>query len=379
MTRSFQNLAGADRRAFVSKFPDASVWRTTAPEVMLQTAPPRVLAGAATSEEALQSFGPRPLRAEESGVLTAKGAYVYDLGLVIKDDTILLDKAVTVAPQRLGAWGHYTHVLKTTDQQFEIPNCLLREEKLGRAVVLVRCGDSVHGHWLLEVMPRASAAMKILGNDAVFIIAAHTPEYQVEMLEALGIPRNRLYRLGSHEAVWCDEVWVPSVAHTSEMWIHPFVNETYDFLIRHVGSDPDAVPREDARIFVTRGSRERDPRPLLNVSELEGIAHQHGYHIIDPGRAHWRDQIRFFAQASRVVGLNGSGLHNTVFTGRAAHVCVLQPNQNLNFLQTSIAAIRGHAMSYLIGETFSAFDRHEWHAGYIIDPTLFRLFLQRIL
>ncbi|BBU64131.1 hypothetical protein MSC49_40660 (plasmid) [Methylosinus sp. C49] len=345
----------------------------------MRTPRPRYLAGAAHKRDADRDFGERILLAEEAGCLVLNGAYVYDYGLVIKENTMLLDKALTVPPDGLGAWGFYTGVERSGNGTYNLRGSVLRRETVKQAVVLLRRGDGVHGHWLLEVLPRVLVAKKFVGDDATFVVAAHTPDYQIEMLEALGVSRDRLFRLARDEALLCEELYVPSVAHTNELWVHPFANETYNELIRHVNHRQQLSSSVSRLLFVTRGTRERDPRPLLNYANLEEIARANEYEIVDPGVVPWHDQIRLFSQASKIVGLCGSGLHNTVFTGRDAHVCTLQPNQNNNFLQSSIAAIRGHEVSYLLGEAFSAFDKRTHDAGYIVDPKLFKLLLQHLL
>jgi capsular polysaccharide biosynthesis protein len=319
------------------------------------------------------------LFAEEAGILVVEGAYAYDIGMVIKENKLLLDLILTVVPNELGAWGWYDRVERLENGNFRIRDPIERSERLARAVVLLRRGYNVHGHWLLEVMPRALAALKSAGDDATFIIAADSPAYHIEMLEALGVPRERLFRLGRNELVWCDELWIPSVAHANQLWVHPYANETYNALIEHVREPHQSSGEDCERIFVTRSTRARDPRPLLNCAHLEEIALESGYKVLDPGIVPWREQIKFFARARKVVGLSGSGLHNTVYTSRNAHVGVLQLNQNFNYLQSSIAAIRGHDVSYLIGDTLSAFDEVTWEAAYLIDHLLFKLFLQRLL
>jgi len=380
MNALFRDLESATASELVLHFGNPNArWLKIAESTLLETPCPRYVAGAATIEKMESNFGHRTLRTAEPGCLVLKDAYAFDYGLAIKDGCLLLDKSLTIPSKEVGSWGYYTSVEQREDGRLDVNEPLVLEAQLARAVILLRRGDSIHGHWLLEVLPRALTAMKFISDDAVFLVAAHIHKYQVEMLEALGVPPEKLFRLAPGEAVRCDELWVPSVMHTNELWLHPFANETYNALISAVGSDPDQNPTHNERIFVSRASRSRDPRPLLNSAELERIAKRNGYRIIDPGAVPWRDQVKFFSRASKVVGLCGSGLHNTVFTGSDAHVCAIQPNQNSNFLQTSIATVRGHSISYLIGESLSAFDRRTWEGGYLVDPLLANLFLERLL
>jgi len=61
-----------------------------------------------------------------------------------------------------------------------------------------------------------------------------------------------------------------------------------------------------------------------------------------------------------------------------AHVCfATQPEFQLS--ANIYLSHPGHAISYLIGDCYSGFDRSAWDASYAIDPKLFNLMLKTLL
>ncbi|MGT2487976.1 glycosyltransferase 61 family protein [Methylobacterium oryzae CBMB20] len=104
-----------------------------------------------------------------------------------------------------------------------------------------------------------------------------------------------------------------------------------------------------------------------------------GYTLVDPGAVGWKRQIEIFSSATHIVGYGGSGLHNTVFTGSNATVLTIQSNQTFNYLQTSIATIRGHQISYLFGEALDGFNSRSWETAFKVDERLLRVVLERLL
>lgn len=353
-------------------------WHAQAGPETLTVPQPLVLGGASDRARLDAYFAGRSLTTSESGCLVCRNAAAYDCGLVLKDDRILLDQLLTVEPSQLGAWGFFKNVEGRNDGTYDLVDPVPHPRRLKRAVLVLKRSDFVHGHWLLESLPKAYLALTMMGDGepASFIVSANSPRYQIEMLEALGIPSDAIVRLAHDEILECEELWIPSLSHTNQLWLHPSANAAYDALVQAVAR-ADAGPGP-ADIFVTRASRSNDPRSLYNIEAIEAVAVAHGFSVVDPGVVPWREQVRLFANARRIVGLCGSGLHNTLFAGPDVHVCTLQQNQNNNYMQSSIAALRNHDVSYLVGETLAAFDGATWHAGFVIDPVLFDDFLGRM-
>ena len=71
----------------------------------------------------------------------------------------------------------------------------------------------------------------------------------------------------------------------------------------------DSIPN---KLFITRGKTEG--RRPSNMEEIEAIATNFGFEIIDTGNLTLADQIKKFRNATAIVGLHGSGLINIIFS-----------------------------------------------------------------
>lgn len=354
-------------------------WAELGPQTTIDLPSPRFLGGAGTAQGLLPHFAGRQGVLPAFGCAVLTNAYAYGDGLAIIDDYLLMEPSLTASAIDIGAWGFFANVGALQEGKRTIENWSEHPRPLEEAVLLSRRSDFVYGHWLLETLPRVKLAAKLCSARATFIVNAHISEYQIEMLEQLGVGRERLFQLDAGVSVRCERLIVPSLAHWSANVVSRFALETYDALIDACLRRHPATPDQSGRILVTRASRAHDPRPLHNVAGVEAVVKRHGYGIVDPGGLHWSEQIARFARAGSIVGLSGSGLHNTVYSGSSAHVLVLQPNQSSNFLQTAIAGIREHSVSYLFGESFSSFNRHGSETGYVIDLELLDHVLATVL
>ncbi len=350
-------------------------WTEMGPSRPVALPQPVFLGGAGRPGDPMPRFAGRWLFEPPHGCLALSDAFAYGDGLAAIGGHLLIEPTLTAADIDIGAWGFFAHVGPLAEGRRGIESWTVHAEALDEAVLLSRRSDFVYGHWLLETLPRVRLAQRLCGPGATFVVNAGIAPYQVEMLERLGVAPDRLFRLEAGMSVACERLIVPSLAHWSGDVVSGFANETYDALVATcLGQHPAAVEGSD-RMLITRASRSYDPRPLHNVEAVEAVARRHGYRVVDPGALPWPEQIAAFARATRIVGLSGSGLHNTVYTGAAAHVLVLQPNQSPNLLQTAIAALRGHRVSYLFGESLSAFNPHGSETGYVVDLPL----LDRVL
>ncbi|MEO7469402.1 MAG: hypothetical protein ABIV36_20530, partial [Sphingobium limneticum] len=119
MTTQFGELVGRNREEFASHFGNAATWRPIEPEVAITFPAPRYIAGSVPADRT-PVFPSWTMTASEAGCLVLDGAYLYDCGLAIKEDSLLLDPTVSVPPAELGAWGWYSRVESVGDNKYRI-------------------------------------------------------------------------------------------------------------------------------------------------------------------------------------------------------------------------------------------------------------------
>lgn len=366
---------------FISRSINNSVhWFNFFPPRRLAMADPSVIAGTIDFDRIADFYCDKVLPIPEAGCMIVEDCFIVGYGLVEKGGNILADRELTMPREEIGAFGYFKEA-RVDGDNFKLGRSYYTSNELDTAVLLIRRGDNVHGHWLLEILPKVPLAQRVADSSAVYVVSATTPSYQIEMLSALGIPGDKIVKIGEYETVKCKKLIVPSVAHVNQYWLNPFANIVYDRLIESVIGDDLAAGEGAAasKVFITRSSRARDPRPVVDNDLVEDVASEMGYTIIDPGTVGWKKQIKIFHAATLVAGYGGSGLHNTVFTGSNSSVLTIQSNQTFNYLQTSIATIRGHKIGYLYGEALDGFNAKSWETAFKVDERLLRLILERLL
>lgn len=359
---------------------DTVQWLNFFPARTLNMADPSVIAGAIAFDRVANFYCNKILAIPEAGCMTVEDCSIIGYGLVEKGGNILLDRNLTMPKEEIGSFDYFKDA-RVDNNDFRLGRDYVRGNDLDSAVLLIRRGDVVHGHWLLEILPKVPLAQRVADDSSVYVVSAATPAYQIEMLCQLGISGDKIVKIDKHEIIKCKRLIIPSVAHANQYWLNPFANIVYDQLINSIERS-DSVSNAAAisnKIFVTRSSRARDPRPVVDNDLVEDVAREMGYTLVDPGAVGWKRQIEIFSSATHIVGYGGSGLHNTVFAGSNATVVTIQSNQTFNYLQTSIATIRGHQISYLFGEALDGFNSRSWETAFKVDERLLRVVLERLL
>ena len=115
-------------------------------------------------------------------------------------------------------------------------------------------------------------------------------------------------------------------------------------------------------------------RLLLNSIEIEKIAIQKGYTVIDPGDFSFEDQVRIIANATHIISPIGAALSNLVFNGNNCKVIVLSPHyKNCDFrFFSSLLGVLGHSVEYILGTQKVEKNIPIENRSYYISETNFR-------
>jgi capsular polysaccharide biosynthesis protein len=199
-----------------------------------------------------------------------------------------------------------------------------------------------------------------------FVLPEATPDWAFEMLNlGFGITKEEIIITENRKATRCKNLIVPSMLRVENI-MSPSMNAYPTELVNSLAqSSKRPFPH---RFFVTRrGVKSFMTRQIVNEDQLETIAQEHGYALVDPAELSWPDQIKLFSTADVVVGPFGSGMHNTIFAPPTTISLVLGAS-HMNWFQSGISALRSQRMSYLFpqseqminGELFISYDTEKF-------------------
>lgn len=215
---------------------------------------------------------------------------------------------------------------------------------LDGAVLLLAPGFGVYGHWLIDFAPRLIAWREQFSDLPV--LTGQLDRWQFRMARRLRAPLRGAPAVLPRRPVRVGRLVVPIMHKRRQAIDRPGTvaawDELRDVLLAEAPRSP--VPTAD-RIYVSR-STWRAGRSLLNDDEVEERARSHGYHVVHPQELSLRQQAWLFAGARHVLGVDGSGLHNTVYAGPDVHATVIDTHRT-NLFHAGVLNVRRQHLSHL--------------------------------
>lgn len=131
--------------------------------------------------------------------------------------------------------------------------------------------------------------------------------------------------------------------------------------------------KANRKIFISRESR--STRTLINAEEIRDLAIANGYEIVSPETLSFKEQVRLFAQAKKIICPTGAATANCLFCRPETELIILcnnHPDMIWNYWPSALASRRPE-ISYLIGPAREQDLRDLGiHASFTIDPEAFR-------
>lgn len=210
----------------------------------------------------------------------------------------------------------------------------------GPCLYLAQGGETVWGHWLVDMLPRLILGLAVPSRLRV-VIDADTPSWAADMLAIAGIDRSRIVRHDKFRtALVVQDLYVPSFLRYGDAF-SPLVDLAWGLL----PASPEAA---DRRLYVSR-SRGPGGSTLANAPEVEAAVRARGYRVVHAERLGVAAKSRLFSRASHVLGEYGSGMHNTVFSRAGTRVAVLQSVASPTYVQAGIGVRRGQPTGFAFG------------------------------
>ena len=173
-------------------------------------------------------------------------------------------------------------------------------------------------HWLFEVLPRLEILNKYkkIENIDFFLLPSLRMKHHIETLDLLGLSNKKLLDSNSLKHIFCEELYVVdhpfrinnnTVFDTQNIpsWIFYWVRDKF---LKHKSSK--SFPE---KIFIERSDSISISRDIKNKEEVYKVLKDNNFAFIQPEKYEFKDQMKIFSSAKKVVGLHGAGFANICF------------------------------------------------------------------
>jgi Glycosyltransferase 61 len=271
--------------------------------------------------------------------------------------------------------AHLNNLYKLAPDSAHFPvheRVLAAKKRMPNANLIAAAGYNVYGHWLLDYLPRIN---RLLGSE----YEAH-PVYRKTLrnwsgaLGALFAPRlMRPANLFAAPAVHVEQLIVPTTGRAFGVLEENSMRETWDRLNAALALDTAArVPvSAPEKIFVSRRNVDKELRPnrkIHNIDAMERRAARAGFTVVHPEAYSFAEQRLLFSAARVVVGEDGSGLHNSIFSQPGARIGIISTSRH-NTLHAMIANIRDLHVTYIASKEVKTPDGAR--GGFRVEPAEF--------
>lgn len=179
-----------------------------------------------------------------------------------------------------------------------------------------------YGHFLLEATTRLWYVLEHEAEKPYLCFSSglnELPWYAKEFFELLNIPLERIILVNQYTRF--RKITVPSSSflwwkHYTDQFLAPF---------KAIAAAIEPAPYE--RIYLSR----RDPKlpaSLFGESDIEAAFVRNGFHPVEFQFMTLREQIAHIKGAKVIAGVNGTALHNIVFSGNKPDVIILNRTED---------------------------------------------------
>ena len=224
----------------------------------------------------------------------------------------------------------------------------------GKVAVLSGLAGHVYYHWMLDIIPRIDILLRSgidLEEIDWFVVNNIDRDFQIETLEFLGIPSNKIIISDRHSYLQADELIVPSFPGHLD-WVPKstitFLRKT--FLPAIDRSQQAEFPK---RIYISRAQARG--RVVINEDKTIEIISQLGFQTVVLEKLSVLEQVSLFANAEAIISPHGSSLTNLVFCSPGTVVIELF---SPHYLRTDYWILSQQLQLqhyYSLGESFDCF------------------------
>ncbi len=256
-------------------------------------------------------------------------------------------------------------------------------ETIEKAILLNGRSAENYFHWLIEYLPRLKSIFECPDLKDLPLIVSESIAPSMKESLALIAPQSHIIWTHTKKKLMIRELYIPSMHtyHPDSLDI-PFSEgsalsyEHLQFIRDKILSylPPPSAPNR--KIFLKRTAQLG--RTILNSKEIEFVAIQAGFEIIDPSQLSFLSQVQLFSEAKLIAGPGGAAFSNLIFCQPHCKIIALVAQQNQNYsMQSNLGHFAQCEFITITGRSKmhrrAASDRYSYmHAPFSINPQRFK-------
>ena len=194
-------------------------------------------------------------------------------------------------------------------------------------------GNDNFFHWLFDVLPRIGIVEKEVNLSEIdYFLCPNLNKWQLETLYLLGIKKSQCLSSVKYRHIKSDQIivtthpWQVSKDVLKDIenlpiWISEWLKEK--FLSHKSNKD---LPK---KFYIDRSdskSNLKNFRYIINENELKSFLKDKGFKFVRLSELSFREEIKIFNNAETVVGLQGAGLTNLIWSNNKTNIIELRSN-----------------------------------------------------
>lgn len=255
-----------------------------------------------------------------------------------------------------GRWVAEKDTLHDQIQQAE-------RNQIEHAVLISGPGGAIYGHWLVDIAHRLRLIRQEQYARGTIGIEAKAGPIAQGLLDRALPDGFETMQLQEGSMIKVRNLIIDTIPRHDQILDAELAKASWQFLEEVAAPAPAEQGGKRRRIFVSRAGLP-GRRKLANAEELEAYFAEQGWDVIRPETLSFPEQIALFRQAGIIVGEDGSGLHNCIFSPPGTKLIVIN-SRRVNYFHASIAAIRGQHIAYIQAQAGGCPDGTK---GFWMDP-----------
>lgn len=170
------------------------------------------------------------------------------------------------------------------------------------------------GHWFIDVLPRLHLLQRSGLYDKVdwFLVPSLRYDFQVETLELLGIPAEKLIASDKHPHIAADCIIASTAPRGNHTLIPNWLCEyTQQAFMPIAEEESELITPDTPYLYVSRS--DSSIRNVLNEEELLKALEPYGFKTVISSKLSIKEKIKLFSKAKVVMGATGAGLISMFF------------------------------------------------------------------